>query len=125
MPPSALTDTTRRIIRGVWVEVLMALIVEGYREFMEWWQTRAFLRPLRANDLDDAKSVADGHAEDVDRAALVADTVGWILDKHARKHIGIAVGVLWQGEQWTSRAVACVLAKRRPSMPTRSSRSAR
>lgn len=101
MPPSALTDTTRRIIRGVWVEVLMALIVEGYREFMEWWQTRAFLRPLRANDLDDAKSVADGHAEDVDRAALVADTVGWILDKHARKHIGIAVGVLWQGEQWT------------------------
>ena len=25
----------------------MALIVEGYRELMEWWQTRAFLRPFR------------------------------------------------------------------------------
>jgi len=33
----------------VWLEVLLALIVEGYREFMEWWQTRSFLRPLLLN----------------------------------------------------------------------------
>jgi hypothetical protein len=33
----------------VWVEVLIALVVEGYREFVEWWQTRAFLRPLPAD----------------------------------------------------------------------------
>jgi hypothetical protein len=25
----------------VWVELLLALIVEGYREFTEWWQTRS------------------------------------------------------------------------------------
>jgi serine-type D-Ala-D-Ala carboxypeptidase/endopeptidase len=80
----------------------MALIAEGYREFMEWWQTRTFLRPSRADELGDAASVAGGQrADEVDRAALVADTVGWILDRHALKHVGVAVGVLWQGERWT------------------------
>jgi serine-type D-Ala-D-Ala carboxypeptidase/endopeptidase len=77
----------------------MALIVEGYREFMEWWQTRSFLRPLRATG--DADS-ADGLEEhETDRTALVADMVGSILDRHARKHAGVAVGVLWEGAQWT------------------------
>jgi D-alanyl-D-alanine-carboxypeptidase/D-alanyl-D-alanine-endopeptidase len=85
----------------VWVEVLMALIVEGYREFMEWWQTRAFLRPLRADQTGDASSAEPPVANETDRAAFVADTVGWILDRHARKHVGVAVGVLWQGERWT------------------------
>jgi D-alanyl-D-alanine-carboxypeptidase/D-alanyl-D-alanine-endopeptidase len=86
----------------MWVEILMAMIVEGYREFMEWWQTRAFLRPLRADEVSDAISTADEQrANEVDRAAFVADTVGWILDRHARKHVGVAAGILWQGEQWT------------------------
>jgi serine-type D-Ala-D-Ala carboxypeptidase/endopeptidase len=77
----------------------MALIAEGYREFMEWWQTRSFLRPLRATG--DADS-ADGREEhEADRTALVADTVGSILNRHARKHVGVAVGVLWEGERWT------------------------
>jgi CubicO group peptidase (beta-lactamase class C family) len=77
----------------------MALIVEGYREFMEWWQTRSFLRPLRATG--DADS-ADGLEEhETDRTALVADMVGSILDRHARKHAGVAVGVLWEGARWT------------------------
>jgi serine-type D-Ala-D-Ala carboxypeptidase/endopeptidase len=83
----------------MWVEVLMALIVEGYREFMEWWQTRSFLRPLRATTDADA---ADGPQEhEADRGPVVADTAGWILDRHARKHVGVAVGVLWQDERWT------------------------
>jgi CubicO group peptidase (beta-lactamase class C family) len=86
----------------VWIEVLIALIVEGYREFMEWWQTRAFLRPRRADEAGDAGSVAvEPRANEVQRSALVADTVGSILGRHARKHVGIAVGVLWQGERWT------------------------
>jgi serine-type D-Ala-D-Ala carboxypeptidase/endopeptidase len=85
----------------MWVEVLMALIVEGYREFMEWWQTRSFLRPPRAEEVDDAASLAEGRANEIDSAALVADTVGWVLDRHARKHVGVAVGILWQGERWT------------------------
>jgi D-alanyl-D-alanine-carboxypeptidase/D-alanyl-D-alanine-endopeptidase len=83
----------------VWVELLIALIVEGYRAFMEWWQTRSFLRPLRATG--DADS-ADGLEEhEGDRTALVADTVGSILERHARKHVGVVVGVLWEGERWT------------------------
>jgi serine-type D-Ala-D-Ala carboxypeptidase/endopeptidase len=88
--------------RRVWVEVLMALIVEGYREFMEWWQTRAFLRPFRADEVGDAASAAKGqYSNDADHNALVTDTVGWILDRHARKHVGVAVGILWQGQRWT------------------------
>jgi CubicO group peptidase (beta-lactamase class C family) len=84
----------------VWVELLMALIVEGYREFMEWWQTRAFLRPLR-RDRPVHGAAETQHADAIDRADLVADTVGWILDRHACKHVGVAVGVLWKEEQWT------------------------
>lgn len=68
----------------------MALIVEGYREFMEWWQTRAFLRPRRAVEVGDP-AIAESRTNE-DRTALVADTVGWILDRHARKHVGVAVG---------------------------------
>jgi serine-type D-Ala-D-Ala carboxypeptidase/endopeptidase len=37
----------------------------------------------------------------VSSTARVADTVGRILDRHARRHVGIAVGVLWQGERRT------------------------
>jgi serine-type D-Ala-D-Ala carboxypeptidase/endopeptidase len=80
----------------------MALIVEGYRELTEWWQTRSFLRPLRADDAGNAGSFAAGqHANEVDRTALVRDTVGGILDRNARKHVGVAVGILWRGECWT------------------------
>jgi D-alanyl-D-alanine-carboxypeptidase/D-alanyl-D-alanine-endopeptidase len=82
----------------MWVEALMALIVEGYREFMEWWQTRAFLRPRRAVEVGDP-AIAESRTNE-DRTALVADTVGWILDRHARKHVGVAVAITWQGERW-------------------------
>jgi serine-type D-Ala-D-Ala carboxypeptidase/endopeptidase len=85
----------------MWVELLMALVVEGYREFMEWWQMRSFLRPLRAAAGGAASVAEEQRASDVDRTGLVTDTVGWILDRHARKHVGVAVGILWQGEAWT------------------------
>jgi CubicO group peptidase (beta-lactamase class C family) len=88
----------------MWVELLMALIVEGYREFMEWCQTRGFLRPFRADETGDGGSVAERqYANAVDRSALVGETVGWILDRHARKHVGVTVGVFWEGERWTFR----------------------
>jgi hypothetical protein len=81
---------------------LLALTFEGYREFLEWWQTRVFLRGVCADDVSGGAPVAaEQSASDVDRTGLVAETVGWILDRHARKHVGIAVGVLWQGERWT------------------------
>jgi hypothetical protein len=86
----------------MWVEVLLALMVEGYREFMKWWQARASPPAVRADDVSGgARVAAEQGASDVDRTGLVAETVGWILDRHARKHVGIAVGVLWQGERWT------------------------
>jgi serine-type D-Ala-D-Ala carboxypeptidase/endopeptidase len=90
----------------VWLEPLMALIVEGYREFMEWWQTRAFLRPDRpATDEEaDAGSLFGGDqavGPVAARARLVEDSVNATLGRHARKHVGIALGVWWQGETWT------------------------
>jgi serine-type D-Ala-D-Ala carboxypeptidase/endopeptidase len=87
----------------VWLEVLLALIVEGYREFMEWWTTRAFLRPLRPalDEEADAGSLLGGLAPAPARARFVEDSVDATLDRHARKHVGIALGVWWQGETWT------------------------
>ena len=85
----------------MWVELLIALIVEGYRELMEWWQMRSFLRPLRAEAVDDAGSLAEGQrANEIGSGALVADAVSWVLDRHARKHVGVAVGIAWEGERW-------------------------
>jgi serine-type D-Ala-D-Ala carboxypeptidase/endopeptidase len=84
----------------MWVELLMAVVVEGYREVMEWWQTRAFLRPSRP---DKPGSLAESQGpSEVDSTALVGETVARILDRHARKHVGVAVGVVWQRRQWTS-----------------------
>jgi D-alanyl-D-alanine-carboxypeptidase/D-alanyl-D-alanine-endopeptidase len=94
------------IIGRVWVEVLIALIVEGYREFMEWWQTRAFMRPLRKapGAESDGASPVPGEplvAAAGIRARSVEDSVDAILDRHARKHVGVALGVWWHGETWT------------------------
>jgi D-alanyl-D-alanine-carboxypeptidase/D-alanyl-D-alanine-endopeptidase len=90
----------------VWVEALLALIVEAYREFLEWWQTRPLLRASRRapGDEVDEVSVADGDrvvsAAGI-RAQLVEDRVNRILDRHARKHVGVALGVWCQGRAWT------------------------
>jgi hypothetical protein len=39
----------------VWVDLVAALIVEGYREFLEWWQNRSFLRPSRGAPGDESE----------------------------------------------------------------------
>jgi serine-type D-Ala-D-Ala carboxypeptidase/endopeptidase len=91
----------------VWVELLLALIVEGYREFTEWWQTRAWWRPRAA--LDDGRLPQKRSVDDGDRAAaasggrpsVVEGLVAGILDRHARKHVGVEIGLWWQGEMWT------------------------
>jgi D-alanyl-D-alanine-carboxypeptidase/D-alanyl-D-alanine-endopeptidase len=100
----AVSKRTAPIIGYVWVELLLALIVEGYREFTEWWQSRAFLRPRRraADDESDTASLVAGEPVVAPAAArFVADTVDAILGRHARKHVGVALGVWWQGETWT------------------------
>ena len=86
------------------VELVLALIVEGYREFVEWWQNRAFTRPSGRlpSDGSEKRSVGGRLPSCADRRAeLVEDRVNGILDRHARKHVGVAVGVCWRGEAWT------------------------
>ena len=69
----------------MWVEAVLALIVEGYREFVEWLQSRALVRP----------------SAPAAPAAQLEERVNAILDRHAGKHVGVALGVWRQGETWT------------------------
>jgi serine-type D-Ala-D-Ala carboxypeptidase/endopeptidase len=88
----------------VWVEFLIALIVEGYRELMDWWQTRSLWRPLRslrASPEEPAPNRVSAPALARDRSSDVEGRVAGILDRHARKHVGVEVGVWWEGETWT------------------------
>jgi serine-type D-Ala-D-Ala carboxypeptidase/endopeptidase len=89
----------------VWIELLTALIVEGYRELMEWWQTRALWHPAKA-PADEAEEPAPAgdirvSAPARGRTSDVEGRVAAILDRHARKHVGVEVGVWWEGETWT------------------------
>jgi serine-type D-Ala-D-Ala carboxypeptidase/endopeptidase len=89
----------------MWVELVLALIIEGYRELMEWWQTRTFLRPRylapeNRPGTPSSDSVDRALAPTAGRARLVEDSVDEILGRHARKHVGIALGVWWHGETW-------------------------
>lgn len=87
----------------MWLEALLALIVEGYREFMEWWQTRSFLRPSRLSPDELSEALVEDHATApaAARARLVEESADAILGRHAGKHVGIVLGVQWQGETWT------------------------
>jgi CubicO group peptidase (beta-lactamase class C family) len=86
----------------VWLEAFLALVIEGYREFMEWWQTRSFLRPVRPAP-DEQSDTAEDHAvvTAVTRARSLEDSADAILARHAGKHVGIVLGIRWQGETWT------------------------
>jgi serine-type D-Ala-D-Ala carboxypeptidase/endopeptidase len=89
--------------RCVWVEVLLASIVELYREFMEWWQTRAFLPRLSSPD-EEAAAPDDGGrvpAPNRDQTRAVREHVEAILDRHARRHVGIIVGLWSDGDSRT------------------------
>src|SRR5829696_3722210 len=91
------------IIGGMWIELLMALIVEGYREFLEWWQTRPrWLAGTPSRGDESRPGGADRISEPTEeRAANVADTVNGIVDRHGRNDVGLAVGVWSDGETWT------------------------
>jgi serine-type D-Ala-D-Ala carboxypeptidase/endopeptidase len=87
----------------VWVELLLALIVEGYREFTEWWQTRSWSHPREASahGLEGQSARSRVELTQAARSSLVEGHVAAILDRHASKHVGVGVGVCWQGETWT------------------------
>jgi serine-type D-Ala-D-Ala carboxypeptidase/endopeptidase len=90
---------------GVWVEFLIALIVEGYREIMEWWQTRASWRHAegRADEAEEPAPADDNRPSALARdwSSGVEGRVAGILDRHAQRHVGVEVGVWWEGETWT------------------------
>jgi D-alanyl-D-alanine-carboxypeptidase/D-alanyl-D-alanine-endopeptidase len=89
----------------VWVEFLIALIVEGYRELMEWWQTKSSWRPAKrpAGEAEEPAPAGDERAPALarDRSSDVDGRVAAILDRHARKHVGVEVGVWCEDETWT------------------------
>jgi CubicO group peptidase (beta-lactamase class C family) len=93
------------IIACVWVEFLIALVVEGYRELREWWQTRAlWRRPGNAPGAFEERALANEARVAVlarHRSSEVEDRVAAILGRHARKHVGVRVGVWWEGQTWT------------------------
>jgi D-alanyl-D-alanine-carboxypeptidase/D-alanyl-D-alanine-endopeptidase len=82
----------------VWVELLVAFVVEGYREFLEWWQTRPnwLGGPVRATE----EARQDEHVISAS-AGDIRETVEAIIDRHGRKHVGLAVAVWQDGTSWT------------------------
>jgi serine-type D-Ala-D-Ala carboxypeptidase/endopeptidase len=74
----------------VWVELLLALVVEGYREFLEWWQTRP--KWLGGTVLETEEAGPDEHV--ISRpVGDIRKTVDGMIDRHGRKHVGLAVAV--------------------------------
>jgi serine-type D-Ala-D-Ala carboxypeptidase/endopeptidase len=90
---------------SVWAELLIALVVEGYREFMEWWQNKLWRRAATAvgQEPQERATAAEQHVawSTRDRSSEVERLVAATLNRHARRHVGLAVGVWWQGESWT------------------------
>lgn len=76
-------------------ELLAGLLVEGFREVQQWWSNRARLRAATAAAARDA-SPAQSPAPPVDVEPLVAE----LLVRHARRHVGVAVGVLRGDHSW-------------------------
>ena len=72
---------------------------------MEWWQTRALWRSAQgpADEPQEPAPADDNRASVLarDRSNDVEGRVAGILDRHARKHVGVEVGVWWEGETWT------------------------
>jgi D-alanyl-D-alanine-carboxypeptidase/D-alanyl-D-alanine-endopeptidase len=76
------------------VELLLGLLVEALREFQHWWLGRARLRAAaRAGTLASERS-GPPHAPEIE--PLVAE----LLERHARRHVGVVVGVLRDGQTW-------------------------
>jgi D-alanyl-D-alanine-carboxypeptidase/D-alanyl-D-alanine-endopeptidase len=77
------------------VELLLGLLVEVFREFQQWWSNRARLRAATAGEAPDAVP-AQPRAPPPDVEPLVAE----LLVRHARRHVGVAVGVLRGDRNW-------------------------
>jgi D-alanyl-D-alanine-carboxypeptidase/D-alanyl-D-alanine-endopeptidase len=77
------------------VELLLGLVVEVFREFQQWWLSRARLRAAApAAAPEPSRSQPPAPPPEVE--PLVAE----LLVRHARRHVGVVVGVLRGGQTW-------------------------
>jgi CubicO group peptidase (beta-lactamase class C family) len=76
------------------VELLLGLLVEAFREFQQWWLGRARLRAAtRARTLGSERSEPPPASE-------IEPLVAELLERQARRHVGVVVGVLRDGQTW-------------------------
>jgi serine-type D-Ala-D-Ala carboxypeptidase/endopeptidase len=75
-------------------ELLVGLLVELYREFQQWWLARARLRAAVPAGPSDATPSRRSSSSEVE--PLVAE----LLVRHARRSVGVVVGVLQEGQTW-------------------------
>jgi serine-type D-Ala-D-Ala carboxypeptidase/endopeptidase len=77
------------------VELLLGVVVEVFREFQQWWLSRARLRAAApAAAPEPSRSQPPAPPPEVE--PLVAE----LLVRHARRHVGVVVGVLRGGQTW-------------------------
>jgi serine-type D-Ala-D-Ala carboxypeptidase/endopeptidase len=74
------------------VELVVAFLVEVFRELQQWWSNRARLRAAVAA----APDISPAQSPSPDVEPLVAELLG----RHARRHVGVAVGVLRGDRSW-------------------------
>lgn len=76
------------------VELLLGFLVEAFREFQQWWLGRARLRADAPAGPSQAAPSEPAPPPEVE--PLVAE----LFVRHARRHVGVAVGVFRGGQTW-------------------------
>jgi len=76
------------------VELLLGFLVEAFREFQQWWLGRARLRAAAPAGPSEAAPSEPSLPLEVE--PLVAE----LRVRHARRHVGVAVGVFRGGQTW-------------------------
>jgi serine-type D-Ala-D-Ala carboxypeptidase/endopeptidase len=76
-------------------ELLAGLLVELFRELQQWWLGRA--RMLAAGPSEPSATGPCQASTSLEIEPLVAE----LLVRHARRSVGVAVGVLREGQTWT------------------------
>jgi serine-type D-Ala-D-Ala carboxypeptidase/endopeptidase len=71
------------------VELLLGLLVEVFSELQHWWLSRARLRGVAPAGAPEAAR-AGSPAPTLDVESFVAE----VLARHARRHVGVAIGVI-------------------------------
>ena len=78
------------------VELLLAFLVEAFRELQQWWLGRARLRASANTGSSKVARSAPSRTPEIE--PLVAE----LLVRHASRHVGVVVGVLGAGQTWVT-----------------------